>query len=222
MTLADVIAAMRIARCSLEQVERVSLELTQLSLVARKARNHRYYLKSKTLQASELTKTIKTSEASEIKTFKTSYTSPSPSPKKEKVSPTPPLKEKTPLLLPLDSLADARLVIEKADDGVMCRLKDFGQAWNTLAGQFKLPQIAEIKSGSMRERHALARLRDLESHDDLLNHIRGSPYLRGEVNGFRATFDWIINVSNCQKIMDGNYEARQERSQGVPYRGTRS
>ncbi len=153
----------------------------------------------------------------------TSVTVPPPSPKKEKVPPTPPLKEKTPLPLPPNSLSDERLVIERVDDGVMCRLKSFAESWNKLAGQFKLPQIAEIKPGSMRERHALARLRDLESHDDLLNHVRGSPYLRGEINGFRATFDWIINVSNCQKIMDGNYETREERRQTwMSHRGPRS
>ena len=44
--------------------------------------------------------------------------------------------------------------------------------------------------------------------------IRGSPYLRGEVNGFRVTFDWIINASNFQKILEGNYEVRKVASLG--------
>ncbi len=116
----------------------------------------------------------------------------------------------------------SQIALCDAQSDVTERLRAFGEAWNVLAGQFKLPQIDEIKSGSMRERHALARLRDLESPDDLLNHVRGSPYLRGEINGFRATFDWIINVSNCQKIMDGNYEDRERNPTArTPYRGSR-
>ena len=43
----------------------------------------------------------------------------------------------------------------------------------------------------------------------LMTRIRGSPYLRGEVNGFRVSFDWIVNPSNYQKIMEGNYENRK-------------
>ena len=46
----------------------------------------------------------------------------------------------------------------------------------------------------------------------LLARVRGSPYLRGEVNGFRCTFDWIVNASNYQKIMEGNYEDRKVAS----------
>lgn len=100
----------------------------------------------------------------------------------------------------------------------MHRLLRFaGEQWNDLASSLKLPAIDEIKSGSQRERHLLARLRELEENycsdpeagvRALLAKIRGSPYLRGEVNTFRCTFDWVINASNFQKIMEGNYEAR--------------
>jgi uncharacterized protein YdaU (DUF1376 family) len=89
-------------------------------------------------------------------------------------------------------------------------LRSLGEQWNQLAGSFRLPTIDEIKAGSTRERHALARLR--EHPDDvpaLMARIRGSPLLRGEVNDFRCTFDWIVNASNYQKIMDGNYEDRK-------------
>jgi uncharacterized protein YdaU (DUF1376 family) len=93
-------------------------------------------------------------------------------------------------------------------------LKAFGEAWNDLAATFSLPAIDSIKAGSARERSALRTLRDLEPDDGpdaLLARIRGSPYLRGEVNGFRASFDWICNPTNFQKIMDGNYEDREKK-----------
>jgi uncharacterized protein YdaU (DUF1376 family) len=89
-------------------------------------------------------------------------------------------------------------------------LKAFGEAWNELASSFRLPTIDEIKPGSTRERRALARLREIPDTQALMARIRGSPYLRGEVNGFRCTFDWIVNPSNFQKIMEGNYEDRKE------------
>ena len=137
-------------------------------------------------------------------------------PKKEVFPPTPPLLEKTP---PLLGLADARPVDEPVDVLVAFEktkknteaLKAFGEQWNRLAAAFKFPPIDEIKTGSMRERHALARLREMPADgvNGLMARIRGSPYLRGEVNGFRCTFDWIINASNFQKIMEGNYEVRK-------------
>lgn len=89
-------------------------------------------------------------------------------------------------------------------------LQSFGEQWNELAAGCRLKTIDEIKSGSPRERRALARLREMpDGGAALLAHIRGSPYLLGEVNGFMCTFDWIINPSNFQKIMEGNYENRK-------------
>lgn len=114
--------------------------------------------------------------------------------------------------------ADASLVNETVDLALSAekralreRLQAFGEAWNVLAASLRMPSIDEIKAGSTRERHALARLREMpdDGVSDLMARIRGSPYLRGEVNGFRCTFDWIINAANYQKIMEGNYEDRK-------------
>jgi hypothetical protein len=144
-------------------------------------------------------------------------------PPKKEVSPaTPPLLEKTP---PQLTVADATVVDELVDVGRVAfekvkkdteALRSFGEQWNALAAAFKFPAIEEIKTGSTRERHALARLREMgpDGVQGLMTRIRGSPYLRGEVNGFRVTFDWIINASNFQKIMEGNYEVRKVASFG--------
>jgi hypothetical protein len=97
------------------------------------------------------------------------------------------------------------------------RLREFGQGWNDLAAELNLPQIEEIEPGSQRERHAIARLRKMPSTDCLWPFIRGSPYLRGEVNGFRCTFDWVVNAANFQKIRDGNYAPRQDRPKQINF-----
>lgn len=88
-------------------------------------------------------------------------------------------------------------------------LSAFGAAWNETASRFGLPQIDEIKPGSTRERHALARLREMGGDfSPLLARIRGSPFLRGE-KGWGPDFNWIVNATNFEKIMEGSYEDRQ-------------
>ncbi len=118
--------------------------------------------------------------------------------------------------------ADASLVSEGADvaetspkkEALREALRAFGEQWNGLAENYRLPMIDEIKSGSTRERHALARLREMDAGGvaALLARVQSSPYLRGEVNGFRCSFDWIVNASNFQKVMEGNYEDRKVAS----------
>lgn len=103
----------------------------------------------------------------------------------------------------------------------LARLREFAEGWNALAADLHLPQIEQIEPGSRRERHALARLRSMPSPDYLWPFIRGSPYLRGEVNDFRCTFDWIVNASNFDKIRDGNYAPRQEKPKQFNFLGRR-
>lgn len=94
-----------------------------------------------------------------------------------------------------------------------------GEQWNALAGTLRLPSIDQIKSGSTRERHALARLREMADEfpsveqgvSALMTKVRESAYLRGEINSFRCTFDWILCPSNFTKIMEGNYENRKKQ-----------
>jgi hypothetical protein len=138
-----------------------------------------------------------------------------PLPDKER-SPTPP-KEINPTPIGpslrsglVDEPVDVSVAFEKAKKNNEA-LKAFGEGWNQLAAALSLPSIDEIKPGSLRERQALARLREMppDGVQTLMTRIRGSPYLRGEVNGFRVSFDWIIKPSNYQKIMEGNYEVRK-------------
>jgi hypothetical protein len=95
-------------------------------------------------------------------------------------------------------------------------LKLIGETWNTLAGECGMPAIQDIKPGDTREKHALARASDLVADfgdltkglAEIANKIRGSPYLRGEVNGFRCSFDWAMTRANYVKIREGNYAVR--------------
>lgn len=102
-------------------------------------------------------------------------------------------------------------------------MADVGGAWNAMASQLRLPQLTDIHS----RRQALLRQRrkDLADmgHDDpiaafdwLFNKIRGSPFLRGDRGRTPATFDWVLNLTNFHKIVDGNYEADFKATDRAP------
>ena len=84
--------------------------------------------------------------------------------------------------------------------------------WNSFAELHGLVKITEIEKGSSREVH----LRKLAAKkgfnfDSLLEIIGRSPFLLGQTEPksggvrFFATFDWIINKTNYQKVIEGNY-----------------
>lgn len=113
--------------------------------------------------------------------------------------------------------ADAEAIeLERFKSAKRSALADVGGWWNGLADSLGMPQIEVIKSGSAREKQAWARCREwLDDHENLNGmldllaaRIRGSPWLRGE-KGFGLTFDWVMNATNYQKIVEGNYEDRQ-------------
>ena len=88
--------------------------------------------------------------------------------------------------------------------------------WNFFAELHGLAEITEIEKGSSREIH-LRKLSKKKGFDfDFLLEIMGrSPFLLGEVEPkiggkrFFATFDWVINKTNYQKIIEGNYIDRE-------------
>lgn len=87
--------------------------------------------------------------------------------------------------------------------------------WNTFAILHNLNKITEIEKGSERWSHLQSRMKkEGFDFDSLLETIGKSPFLLGQVDPkpgsarFFATFDWIINKSNYQKIVEGNYLER--------------
>ena len=97
------------------------------------------------------------------------------------------------------------------------RMRDLGQQWNSLAGEYGLPQIEEIKAGSPREVSALARIREAQNYERIFAKIRGSPFLRGERGRSPCTFDWINNPTNALKILEGNYDEVRQTGQHRAY-----
>lgn len=66
--------------------------------------------------------------------------------------------------------------------------------------------------GPDRRKKLALRLRDIggaAGWGDVLAHIRGSPFLRGETSrtGF-TQFDWLLEPKNLRKVVEGNYDDR--------------
>jgi hypothetical protein len=102
--------------------------------------------------------------------------------------------------------------------------------WNDTAAYYRLPQVKDITVP--RQAAIMARAKDLtETYDFpdpsagfvvLFNHVKGSPFLRGEANGFRCDLDFCIRSSSFTKIMEGRYESQGNPTARTPYRGSRA
>lgn len=55
---------------------------------------------------------------------------------------------------------------------------------------------------------------------EVLRNVENSNYLTGKVNGWKASFDWILNVTNFIKVLEGNYNNNktQQSPKGDFYR----
>jgi hypothetical protein len=88
--------------------------------------------------------------------------------------------------------------------------------WNETAAAGGLVAVRDITAA--RQAAIAARSEDLVKTYEfpdalagwrkLMGLVRGSPFLRGEVNGFRCDFDFVTRASSFTKIMEGKYEAR--------------
>lgn len=86
--------------------------------------------------------------------------------------------------------------------------------WNSIATTYHLPAINNLTT--TRIRHLKARIKEAGGEAEFWAAVEGSlaasPFLRGENNrGWRANFDFFMQQSSFQKVLDGVY--RQERSE---------
>lgn len=125
----------------------------------------------------------------------------------------------TPLTTPIQGVKDKekeRESLSLEDGGVGEETKPDGPTpqdlialWNKQAHPI-FPRV-EILTET-RKTHAKCRLQEHPNRgfwEDLVARINRSPHLRGE-NGrnWKASFDWILNVNNMAKILEGNYDPR--------------
>jgi len=106
---------------------------------------------------------------------------------------------------------------EDVEGVILSPVEDVMFTWNQFAIKYGLAEIKGIKNGSERDRHLKARMNeDGFDFNVLLNAIERSPFLLGQSKSskgsFTCTFDWIINATNYQKIIEGNYFDRKNQA----------
>ena len=107
--------------------------------------------------------------------------------------------------------------LAKARKGNVTLFQTVVGMWNEMAANCRLIAVRDITPP--RQAAIVARSEDftktydfpdaLEGWRKLMGLVRGSPFLRGELNGFRCDFDFATRASSFTKIMEGKYEARQ-------------
>lgn len=86
--------------------------------------------------------------------------------------------------------------------------------WNDIASRYKLPTITSLTT--TRIRHLKARIKEAGGESEFWaaveRSLAASPFLRGENNrGWRANFDFFMQQSSFQKVLEGAY-----RQEGIP------
>ena len=80
-----------------------------------------------------------------------------------------------------------------------------------------LPQIQEPTKWAKSRRDCVsARWRehpDIGFFYDLFHRVNNSDFLSGRAKSFKAGFDWIFKPANLQKILEGNYDNRDNSAQ---------
>ena len=86
----------------------------------------------------------------------------------------------------------------------------FVNYWNSVC--MDLPKV--IKLTKNRKQTIRLRLNEF-GEDEILRAIdetASSDFLCGKVNGFMASFDWILKTANLTKILEGNYKNKKSQS----------
>ena len=90
-------------------------------------------------------------------------------------------------------------------------------AYNAAAERTGWPKIQKLSAS--RRAAIRGRLKDAggaTGWEVALSKAEASRFLRGEVNDFRMTFDWMTKAANFTKLMEGNYDDRSSQNRPAP------
>ena len=93
------------------------------------------------------------------------------------------------------------------------KIKPIIVAWNALS-DVGIKPVRSITTGSKRNDMLRARIREhgVDTIIEAIENIRESDFLQGRNDrGWMVTFDWFLLPSNFQKVLEGNYDNRNQR-----------
>ena len=73
-----------------------------------------------------------------------------------------------------------------------------------------LPKVLKLTEARIRSINARLKEYTETDFETVFVKAENSPFLRGEKKDWKASFDWIINPSNFTKILEGNYDDREQ------------
>lgn len=72
-----------------------------------------------------------------------------------------------------------------------------------------LPKISELTKARKYALEELLKKYGVEGVESVFTKAEQSDFLTGEVSGFIATFDWLIDPDNFIKVLEGSYDNRE-------------
>lgn len=85
------------------------------------------------------------------------------------------------------------------------------EAWNNLT-EYGVPPVSKMVSTSKRYEMLSARIGQYGIDDVLraIEKIKSSDFLQGKKTDFLIKFDWFVRPNNFPKVLDGNYDDKQD------------
>lgn len=111
-----------------------------------------------------------------------------------------------------------RIVHESSTNRQNSKYDGIISAWNTLVSVGVNP-VRSINTGSKRADCLRARLREYgeDAVLEAIENVRTSDFLQGKNSkGWRITFDWFVLPTNFPKVLEGNYNQRNEPKEEKP------
>lgn len=88
--------------------------------------------------------------------------------------------------------------------------RDISDLWNKICCQLKPVKLLSLDRENKIRTLIHHTLKTKDAWQEYFQMFSDSSFLRGESgNSFIATFDWALNPRNMVKVMDGNYEDRE-------------
>ena len=85
--------------------------------------------------------------------------------------------------------------------------QDVVEVWNETAERLGLAKVRKLSPTRMRQLKARIREHPIEEWTEAIRAIERSPFLRGENGrGWRADFDFLLQPSSFQKLVEGSYD----------------
>lgn len=80
-----------------------------------------------------------------------------------------------------------------------------------------LPKVQKLTDKRRKKLKALLKTYGTEDITTVFTKAESSDFLKGNVNSFQASFDWLIEVSNFVKVHEGNYDNRKAQQDADKY-----